>query len=197
MDCSPPGHFFLQGKFVTQGLNPHLQCFLHWQADSLPLHHQGSPMKVSQAKRKMYRERVRCSHKEKHLCAETHLHRCWVLKTRPSVHSLEDQDVDKEAGDWLCELQGKWSLGDVAREIRKEGNRAWSPMRRGYQSSSLLFRNSPGLLCPEIPNIHVSTLLCECEKETSPMSQHFPGLYFTHALRLWHSPGVRELGSVR
>ena len=33
-------HFLLQGPFLTQGLNPHL---LHWQADSLPLSHQGIP----------------------------------------------------------------------------------------------------------------------------------------------------------
>ena len=29
-------HFFLQGIFPTQKSNP---CLLHWQADSLPLHH--------------------------------------------------------------------------------------------------------------------------------------------------------------
>ena len=28
------------GVFLDQGLNP---CFLHWQVDSLPLNHQGSP----------------------------------------------------------------------------------------------------------------------------------------------------------
>ena len=33
-------HFFLQGILSTQGLNP---CLLHWQADSLPLSHLGSP----------------------------------------------------------------------------------------------------------------------------------------------------------
>ena len=33
-------HFFLQGIFLIQGSN---LCFLHWQADSLPLSHQGSP----------------------------------------------------------------------------------------------------------------------------------------------------------
>ena len=33
-------HFLLQGIFPTQGLNMHL---LHWQADSLPLRHLGSP----------------------------------------------------------------------------------------------------------------------------------------------------------
>ena len=34
------GDFLLQGIFPAQGLNPH---FLHWQANSLPLCHQGSP----------------------------------------------------------------------------------------------------------------------------------------------------------
>ena len=33
-------HFLLQGIFLTQELNP---CLLHWQADSLPVSHQGSP----------------------------------------------------------------------------------------------------------------------------------------------------------
>jgi len=32
--------FLLQRLFLTQRSNPHL---LHWQADSLPLSHQGSP----------------------------------------------------------------------------------------------------------------------------------------------------------
>ena len=30
------------GIFLTQGLNWCLLCLLHWQADSLPLHHLGS-----------------------------------------------------------------------------------------------------------------------------------------------------------
>ena len=30
-------HFLLQGIFLTQGLNPHLLCLLHRQADSFPL----------------------------------------------------------------------------------------------------------------------------------------------------------------
>ena len=33
-------HFLLQGIFLTHGLNPNL---LHWQVDSLPLWHLGSP----------------------------------------------------------------------------------------------------------------------------------------------------------
>ena len=35
-------HFLLQGIFLTQRLNVHLLCFLHWQVDSLPLSHVGS-----------------------------------------------------------------------------------------------------------------------------------------------------------
>ena len=31
------GHALLQGLFLTQGLNPHLLCLLHWQAGSLAL----------------------------------------------------------------------------------------------------------------------------------------------------------------
>ena len=36
-------HFFLQGIFLTQGLNSHLLYLLHWQVDSLPLNHLGIP----------------------------------------------------------------------------------------------------------------------------------------------------------
>ena len=35
-------HFFLQGIFLIQGLNPHLLHLLNWQADSLSLCHLGS-----------------------------------------------------------------------------------------------------------------------------------------------------------
>ena len=37
-------HFLLQGIFSTQGSNLHLLCLLHWWADSLSLHHLGSPI---------------------------------------------------------------------------------------------------------------------------------------------------------
>ena len=39
-------HFLLQGIFQTQGLNLHLLWLLHWQADSLPLNHLGSPLEI-------------------------------------------------------------------------------------------------------------------------------------------------------
>ena len=48
--CNYPGrntgvgcYALLQGIFPTQGLNPRLLHLLHWQADSLPLGHLGSP----------------------------------------------------------------------------------------------------------------------------------------------------------
>ena len=40
-------HFLLQGIVLTQGLNLSLLNLLHWQADSLPLNHQGKPIKSS------------------------------------------------------------------------------------------------------------------------------------------------------
>ena len=36
-------HFLLQRISPTQGSNLHLLCLLHWQVDSLPLYHLGSP----------------------------------------------------------------------------------------------------------------------------------------------------------
>ena len=36
-------HFLLQGIFSAQGVNPHLLCLLHQQANSLPVSHERSP----------------------------------------------------------------------------------------------------------------------------------------------------------
>ena len=41
-------HFLLQRIFPTQGSNLHLLSLLHWQADSLPLHHLGNLAHVTQ-----------------------------------------------------------------------------------------------------------------------------------------------------
>ena len=40
-------HALLQGIFLTQGLNLHFLCLLHWQAGSLPLVPPGEPMYIS------------------------------------------------------------------------------------------------------------------------------------------------------
>ena len=47
-------YFFLQGVFLTQGPN---LCLLHWQADSLPLRHQGSPLLYKATKPKVIHEK--------------------------------------------------------------------------------------------------------------------------------------------
>ena len=38
--------FLLQGMVPMQGSNPHLLHLLHWQVDSLPPHHLGSPFSI-------------------------------------------------------------------------------------------------------------------------------------------------------
>ena len=40
-------HVLLQGIFLTQRLNVHLLCLLHWQAGSLPLAPSGTPQELS------------------------------------------------------------------------------------------------------------------------------------------------------
>ena len=37
---------YSRASFLTQRLSPCLSCLLHWQADSFPLSHLGSPSKV-------------------------------------------------------------------------------------------------------------------------------------------------------
>ena len=71
MNCSLPGfsvhgilqarrggcHFLLQGIFLTQALNPHLLCLLHWQASSLPLAPTGKPVMPSDPREDWYKGR--------------------------------------------------------------------------------------------------------------------------------------------
>ena len=45
--------FLLWGIFLTQGLNPHLP---HWQADSLPLSHQGSQFQIRVGQNKVVQD---------------------------------------------------------------------------------------------------------------------------------------------
>ena len=39
-------HFLLLKIFPTQGLNPSLQCLLHWQVNSLPVSHVGTQHEI-------------------------------------------------------------------------------------------------------------------------------------------------------
>ena len=77
MDCSPPGssvhgilckntgvscHALLQGIFPTQGLNPRLLRFLHWQMGSLQLAPPGKPRKSDLDRGKPVCEKTRERH---------------------------------------------------------------------------------------------------------------------------------------
>ena len=98
VDCSPPGssvhgdslgkntgvgcHAFLQGIFLTQGLNQCLLCLLQWQPSSLPLAPPGRPRDItrfSQTKHMPQEPGV--------TVASTHPHQCWILKSHRQVES--------------------------------------------------------------------------------------------------------------
>ena len=64
-------HFLLQGIFPTQGLD---LCLLHWQTDSLPLHHLGGPMWLDTCMKRL------------HMLSDTKNNCCYSLR---SHHSLE------------------------------------------------------------------------------------------------------------
>ena len=76
-------HFLLQGIFLTQGSNP---CLLHWQADSSPLSHQGSPLLGKQINRK---KQVTCK-----FCSD-------ILKMQVN---------DRGLWSWLCNGRGRVPL---------------------------------------------------------------------------------------
>ena len=79
LDCSPPRSsvhgilqaripgglpFLLQGIFPTQGLNPRVLCFLHWQAGSLPLAPPGKPFSKERIRLRRQETRVQCMGQE-------------------------------------------------------------------------------------------------------------------------------------
>ena len=97
MNCSPPGSSvhgisqarilewvtisYSKGFFSTQRLNPPLSRLLHWQGDSLPLCHLGSPSIKSDRKANNVRleKGVRTSMKRKKVnyiyCSKSHNHK--------------------------------------------------------------------------------------------------------------------------
>ena len=62
-------HFLLQGIFPTQGSNPQFLCLLHWQVDSLPMCHLGSPVV-----------------KGEYMQSSTYIYRRFLLVLRSSHH---------------------------------------------------------------------------------------------------------------
>ena len=85
VDC----HFLFQEIFPTQGLNPCLLRLLHWQVDSLPLHHPGNPMGFPHLKTqwdylisKPGLEKLHCPVQTAHPCWKQ---KCYAVKCLPEA----------------------------------------------------------------------------------------------------------------
>ena len=100
MDCSPPCSSVLgilqarileavaisssQRIFPTQGSNPRPLCLLHWQADSLPLHHLGSLLMPRDPQILI----SSCVSRSVHARAHTHTHTHTIPLAQENSHSL-------------------------------------------------------------------------------------------------------------
>ena len=91
-------HFFLQGIFLIQGSNLHLQCLLHFQANSFPLSHLGNPeMSVLRAKgvsgRWAIARRIKCAKEVRTELWSSPLHRLFCSNNNcllPELRILTD-----------------------------------------------------------------------------------------------------------
>ena len=89
---------------MTQGLNPHLLCFLHWQVDSLSLGHLGS-----------------------HLCVYINTYILWQEYTeelyKKYLHSPDDHDgviTHRELN--ILEHEVRWALGSITTNTASGGD---------------------------------------------------------------------------
>ena len=89
-------HFLLQAIFLTQGLNPHLRCLLHWQADSFTTDSLGKPS-IPNAELKIHRLKLE-----------------WVwhssfpdsrLKDPEGNTSLESPNHYRKANSWIWDIR--------------------------------------------------------------------------------------------
>ena len=69
-------HFLFQGIFLTQGWSPRL---LHWQVDSLPLSHKGSPLLPVQTETQAFGILLTVGVDEQALEKGSVFRTCWVL----------------------------------------------------------------------------------------------------------------------
>ena len=103
-DYSPPGsfvqgdfpgknslvgcHFLFQGIFPTQGSNPHLLCLMHWQGESLPLFHLGSPTSPQAINQKAECQHHMLTNFAINYHTSIHSHRGLVIFPNNHLHSL-------------------------------------------------------------------------------------------------------------
>ena len=79
------------GSFLTQGLNLHL---LHWQANSLPLSHQGSPERDKLRTELQTEDRVNTTTDQSRLYGEKRKQQMPLYKTNPTIFQLMGQDFN-------------------------------------------------------------------------------------------------------
>ena len=65
-------HFLLQGFFLTWGLNLHLLCLLHWQADSFTTNPPGNPRKTLFVLKKSLNTSINCFNSQFNRCCFAH-----------------------------------------------------------------------------------------------------------------------------
>ena len=109
-------HFLLQGIFPTQGLDLHFLCLLHCQADSLPLHHLGTPKKdihMSNKHRKWYSTSLIIRIMQLKTTVRYHLTHVemTVIKKTHTKKMLEDVEKRKSLYCWSeCKLKSRCQL---------------------------------------------------------------------------------------
>ena len=110
----------MHGTFLTQGSNPRLLCLLHWQVDSLPLCHLGSPHTCTQI----------------HTCTHTHTPSAWSAAHReisePELALVDtnclSSSVQPPSKEELSPLAVLWGLAGTCRghlQGLKENTSTW------------------------------------------------------------------------
>ena len=90
-------HCFLQGIFPTQGSDP---CLPHWQADSLPLSHQGSPAFQTNSNMtcRSSEQMLEAGQSDQHvcMCAHTDRHRHRHTDTQTQTQTQTHRHTDTQ-----------------------------------------------------------------------------------------------------
>ena len=195
-------YFLLQGIFPTQGLNLHVLHLLHWQTDSLPLHHLGSSYltisilqyyKTCMESVIFLIEKKKLESKRKLICLE-HLQQspAWLFSmfSFNPHHSIGWILLTPKYELHVC-IWGVWT--EKIREVkRRERRRCQSKLEKLYQTPALayfpsaVFIFSQGLqnkctkvqvLPPTLNSPKTKTVICHNipSLSTSSYCSHFTG----------------------